>query len=45
MIEQASSASVSPLADIEDSVRGSRIVIGARRRRWRWLGACPGGDE
>jgi len=29
MIEIAASARVSPLADIEDSVRGSRIVIGA----------------
>jgi acetyltransferase-like isoleucine patch superfamily enzyme len=29
MIEIADSARVSPLADIEDSVRGSRIVIGA----------------
>lgn len=29
MIEIASTARVSPLADIEDSVRGSRIVIGA----------------
>ena len=29
-IEIALSAKISPLADIEDSVRGSRIVIGAR---------------
>ena len=29
MIEIADSARVSPLADIEDSVRGSRIVVGA----------------
>ena len=29
MIEINSAATVSPLADIEDSVRGSRIVIGA----------------
>jgi virginiamycin A acetyltransferase len=30
MIEIAQSARVSALADIEDSVRGSRIVIGER---------------
>ncbi|MCE9661107.1 MAG: acyltransferase [Burkholderiales bacterium] len=30
MIEIDATARVSPLADIEDSVRGSRIVIGAR---------------
>lgn len=29
MIEIAASARVSPLADIEDSVRGTRIVVGA----------------
>ena len=45
MIEIAATARVSPLADIEDSVRGSRIVVGAHSSIDSFVKVKPAGGS